>query len=275
MAAVAFAVRGDSLTARYAPGGATPGNINGVSQVNASGTGIIGAGYLDLSSTLAIRALAWPAAGNWPSSNKISVLTRAAIVGSNAASNGLFGLGWHAQIGTCMTGFQSNTLYGDVEHLSTGADIGLINGSWTPTLGQYYDIVYLFDMTSTAAGSLKIYVDGTLINDNANTGTWSTPRTNLSGYIINLGSNPAFLNTRIKVNEFVIWDGIIDPTAGGLNLNGQSRSSFISCSAFDGTTNVDPGVANVRSGTAYTIGGNSLTGTLVPSTGSRGRIVNQ
>lgn len=269
---VCFAVRGDSLTARYAPGGGAPGQVGTVSLVTTSGTGIIGSGYIDMSASYGSKGLYWPAGnGNFPTSNKVSMLFRVAIIGSNTLSNSLGGLGFVQQIGTLMAGFQSNTLYLDAEGL-TGGDIGLLNNAFTPTLGRFYDVVYTFDMTSTSnPNAIQIYVDGVLLNwNNITAPAWGAgPRTNLNAYTINLGMCPAFINTRLQVNEFVIWDGIIDPTSGGLNLNGQSRSSFVACSSFDGTVNVDPGQANVRNGQAYTIAGVAKTGTLAVPTASQ------
>lgn len=83
--------------------------------------------------------------------------------------------------------------------------------------------------------------------------------------MIGTQSTSAQNQTRIKLNEFVIWDTIIDPTSvacGGSNvsLNGSSRANFVDVTAFTGDS-TDPGIANVRSGTSYIINGSSLSGT--------------
>jgi hypothetical protein len=113
----------------------------------------------------------------------------------------------------------------------------------------------------------------------------------------------------LVLNEFVVWDEVIDPsnitlvdpntgvTSAGQSLNGSSRTGWVDVAALDGsvweslaaseirsgTTQIqagltqtgslagstDPGVANVRSGTGYTIEGSSLTGALdVPAAAS-------
>ncbi len=265
--AVTFAVRGDSLNARYAPGGATPGNLNGVTQVNAAGTGIIGAGYIEMSSTLASRGLYWPALNNFPTGNQFSFLIRCAIIGSTTSANGLLALGFPQQVGTAGLIFQSAALYQFAQSMTAVADIGLNNGAWTPTLGTYYDIVGVFDMTTNAANSLLLYIDGVQLATNNNTSNWGAGPRTTRGWQICLGMNDYGGTTRIRVNEAVIFDTLINPTAGGLNLNGASRSSFIACSAFDGGINVSAGAANIRLGdTTEVIAGITTTGTMaVPS----------
>jgi hypothetical protein len=262
MANVAFAVRGDSLTARYAPGGATPTTLNRAIQTNASGTGIIGAGYIDLDQGAnVIQALQYPGKGNIPTGNKFSILIRCAF-GVNNQLLALWGLGAYPQLGNS-GGYYDNAgaIIEFFENYSNASDIANNSVSWTPVVGQYYDIVFVCNMSSTGASNLKIYVDGVLLGSN-NGAVWPNPR-NVNHLSVMLGTT-AFVGgstTRIKVNEFVIWDDIIDPTGTGLNLNGQSRSAFVSCSVLDGSLYSDPGIANVRSGTAYTIAGSALTGT--------------
>ncbi len=60
-----------------------------------------------------------------------------------------------------------------------------------------------------------------------------------------------------QLNEAVFWDGVETPSTYG------ARTDFITASAFEGYSRTDPGVANVRNGTAYTYAGVALTGTAV------------
>jgi hypothetical protein len=67
---------------------------------------------------------------------------------------------------------------------------------------------------------------------------------NQFGMFIAIGTqnNNAFNQTRIKVNEFVIWDDIIDPTnvalvGGNGSLNGSSRTNFVSVTNTTGSGN--------------------------------------
>jgi hypothetical protein len=258
---VAFAVRGDSLTARYAPGGATPVTLNRAVQTNASGTGIIGAGYIDLDqSALVIQSLIYPGKGNIPTGNKFSVLLRCAL--GSAQFMGLWGLGCYPQLGNSGAWFDNgNLLTNYMENYSTAADLANNSQSWTPTLARYYDMVWTIDMSSTGVSNLKTYVDGVLLGSSSGA-VWPNPR-NVNHLSVMLGTT-AFVGastTRIKVNEFVIWDDIIDPTGTGLNLNGQARSSFVTCSVLDGSLYSDPGVANVKSNVVYNYAGVSETGT--------------
>lgn len=265
-ASVKFCLRGDSLNARYAPGGATPGNIAGVTQVNASGIGIIGAGYLDLSASLAARGLVFPGPGNFPTSNKFSVLIRCCFINSFSPDMGLWALGFPQQLGTAGIVQQAGTVFQDVESLTAVSDIGANQGNIATTLGQYFDIVALYDMTTTADGSLQLFVDGVQIGSNNNTSTWGSSRA-LVGYVLGIGAaSPYIGQTRIRVNEFVVWDGVIDPTniqldSGIGSLNGQTRTSFVTAAALDGSIFTDPGVANVLAPVAYEFAGVPLTGT--------------
>jgi hypothetical protein len=279
---VTFSVRGNSLSARYAPGGAANGNINGVGLVSSAGTGVIGGSYIDMSSSFATKGLYYAAQGNFPATakRKFSVLLRAALLGVGGSEYGLWALDFGQQIGTCGFGFQSNFVFQVIESVTSIADIGSNNNAWTPTRGQFYDIVCTFDASnSTNPSGLQIFIDGVLLNFNNLIGTWPNAVRDLIGFNIALGTNIFGGGTQMQVNEFVIWDDIIDPTnvildSGPGSLNGQSRTSFVAAAAFDGSIYTDPGIANVRSGINYIQAGVNLTGTLVPSTGSRGRFVN-
>ena len=74
------------------------------------------------------------------------------------------------------------------------------------------------------------------------------------------------LETKLKMNEFVLWNEVIDPTSGGLDLKGETRTSFVTSTDFDGLNSTDPGIANVLTTASYIINGSAKTGTLGVST---------
>ncbi len=271
---VIFSLRPDSFNARYAPGGATGNKSISTPTIDAgAGTGIIGNSVINLDQgATSTYGVFYRGTGNIPKTQKFSVLLRCAL-GTTSGTLALFGLGGFPNIGNMGAFFVSNSLRGFTENYTNASDIMTINESWTPSTATYYDIVYLIDMSTTSTNS-KVYVDGVQVGSSRGpSSTWSSNRL-VEHMQIALGSTyfGGTTSTRMKVNEFVIWDDIIDPTSGGLNLNGASRSSFVTASVLDGLSYSDPGIANVRLSTAYTQAGVSLTGTAAIPTAANTRL---
>ncbi len=140
-------------------------------------------------------------------------------------------------------------------------------GAWSPTSGQYYDFCIVWDGT-TGTNAFKFYIDGTLFYQATPSRAWATDSKDFIQSSIMLGVGHRGIQFGdYYTNEFIIWDETIDPTSSGLNLNGSSRSSYVSITGtLDPTDSSDPGEANVRSATAYTINGVAKTGTAaIPS----------
>lgn len=274
--AVVFAVRGDSFDARYSSSGKTPGLIAPIAAnipvIAASAiSGVIGGSVLDFDKSIALasRYAEYVGRNNTPT-KAFSVLIRLAY-GSAPGLFGIwsFGSGVQGLFNRVMLYNNGTTLNFRYYDYAQTLQINL-SGSWTATLDTIYDIFVSWDGT-TAANAAKVYVDNVLIVQ----GTASAARpTDDRNKIISIEvgcTSFDVASTRIKVNEFVIWDTVessgsvtlSDSSSGA--LNGASRTLFVNAASFDGTSNSDPGIANVKTGTAYTIAGSALTGTYTGS----------
>lgn len=279
MANVTFAVRGNSLNARYSSGGATPGIFTATtapSVVTTTATGLIGGAYIDLyKNNASRRALLYPGGKNFSTNPGISILVRCAFQ-DNASIQGLWQIGgpWSSLTPHQMYMFYVSSQLRIAIYDETGTAIGngfgtpLDNynmGSFTPTVGQYYDIL----VTSTGvagSSSYNMYIDGNFFSSAQNASSIQNPRDLGLMTHISLGTIAFDVNAPYTyINEFVIFDGIVNPasvqlTSGTGALNGASRTAFVDCLAFDGTQSTDPGTTNVKAPTAYQINGVSLIG---------------
>lgn len=288
--AIVFSYRsGDanSFDARYA-GGRKAGLTFGTGVSNAVDAGAIGGRSVQYTSPANWQAVEWSAEANTPNNRSISVVMRYApnYNGAPAGRRALWGI--QASGGTSAPNLLQ--LYHD---LTTGAlvihsinELGTtaINfssfGNWTTNVsGTWYDIVFTWDGT-TSANAVKLYIDGvafgsTLTASAALTASW----TNMYRKVISVGVTATGTASSGKLNELVILDSVIDPTAnvnlesGAGLLNGASRTSLMSdiagatLTSFEGANSTNPGIGNVTNGTSYVINGVSYTGTLVSSGG--------
>lgn len=258
-----FHLKGTGLTAYRALGKSAASQYGTVSIVAGAGTGIIEDSYINLDQgAFGQRGLVYDGNLNLPVTQKCSVLIRCSPGDTTNLLN-LFYFGGQA------SNWGNQSRFNGAGGLSTTcnqtpAGASLINqtGTLSYSAGTWYDLVWVIDGTLTT-GALKFYVDGTLITTSAFSATRAA-LTEFMGSAICIGmQNTVGQNqTRIKLGEFVIWDEIIDPTASGLNLSGSGRTSFVTSTAFDGTS-TNPGISNVRLATNYTITGTKYTGTLV------------
>ena len=273
-----FAVRG-TLTARYSSGGAT-GFASGAASVTvAADAGALSGSSIQWAANNSIKGVSWPGRSNTPNGRAISILFRyrPGYTGAPASNHSLFSLSTLGGRGIIIS----------VQHLTTSGNVSVTItnetqaavlsaqsfGAWSPTSGTWYDIVFTWDGT-TAANAIKVYVDAALLGQATGAAEFTASWTNQYFDSILLGVvNAAGSINSGRVDEVVIWGNVIDPTAvtlesGSGSLNGASRTSLVSATAFDGSTYTDPGIGNVRSGTGYTYAGSSLTGTLDVSSGS-------
>lgn len=285
MANVTFAVRGNSLNALYSKSGSTPGLYNATTPpavVTASQTGLIGGAYIDMyKNNASRRALLYPGQKNFSTNPGISILMRCAFV-DNASIGGIWQIGgpWQTITPSGMYLFYVGGQFRIAMYDETGTAIGngfgtgLDNytiGFFTPTVGQYYDIL----MTSTGVASTTgytLYVDGSIVGQAQEATSIQNPRDVGLMTHISIGTVAFDVNAPyIYVNEFVIFDGVVNPasvqlTSGLGALNGQSRTAFVQAAAFDGTVSTDPGILNVTKNLNYTINGNALVGNAPVST---------
>lgn len=272
--AVVFCVRGDSFDARYSSSGKTPALIApvlaNVPVVAASAiTGVIGGSVLDFDKAIAVtsRYAEYIGRNNTPA-KEFSVLIRLAY-GSAPGLIGVwsFGSGVQGLFNRVMIYNNGATLNFRYYDFAGNLRINL-SGAWTATIDTIYDIVVLWDGT-TSANAAKVYVDNVLIVQG--TSGLARPADDRSNIIsIELGCTSFDVaSTRIKVNEFVIWNEVIDPNSVVLSdlssaaLNGATRTLFVNASSFDAQSYSDPGITNVKLATNYIYAGSTLTGSMV------------
>lgn len=271
MPSVVFAVRGDQFNARRSFGGAVCGNFGSVSasQIVTPGSppaGLIGASYIDMELAGASARSLFYSGLNLPLTQAMSIVMRTAF-----KENTLQGL-WTFGGPTSSSAPYRTYIYYNAGSLNvliskeTGGTVASFSGTFTPTLGQFYDIV-LTCTGLTAANGAKLYVDNSLIAQGTLSSVIASPRTaGLAGQLAIGGITFDVAGSSHWLNEFGVYDGVLDPANAPLEsgtgaLNGSARTSFLFAPALDGLAQSDPGLANVKLATVYTIGGVSLTGT--------------
>lgn len=270
-----FAVRGTALNARSGLSGNnayswTPNGPTAPLTLSTTGfTGEIGASSINVNVANGNGRIGWPGYNNiaspsqWIANPGISVLSRVAFPITNTGNWGIFCLGPWGLSGP-----------GNVILFLTGGQLEIIQAGFNTTNGvvfnapaslsinTFYDIVWTWDGT-TGANAFKLYINNVLFAQMASSQAWATiaqpwPAISMGG-VGGVGSGT-------YVNEFVIWNGVINPASvlldSGLGaLSGNTRTSPVTCSVFDGSVYTDPGIAQVTNGTAYTFAGVAKTGT--------------
>ena len=262
--AVTFSLRGTSLVAHYSTSGSAAGlftnDANGVPAL-AVGTSF---GSSDIAFTLtsgtAMRGMNFPGLLNLSNNQAFAVLIRLkpAYTGSPTQNRSL----WQVTSGITSTGFGTMRMYHGsngklhiwVSRCGDGLDCFDVDttASWSPVSGTYYDVMFSWD-GSTTAGAMKFSIDGVELE----TRTATRARTNQDikytpGLIIGGNYNQPGMNA--SLNEFVFFDNAEAHVY-------SARSDFYTVAAFDGSVYTNPGIANVRSSTAYTQAGLPYTGT--------------
>ena len=269
--AITFALRGNSVNARFSTGGKTPGFFTQpdgfkVASVNSAQSGMIGSSYLDhFSPSVGRHGLLYSGQNLW-SGQPFSILWRGARkTGGDLGMFSIRGASSEAQGSVQMFRNSGAQIYFSLSNDNGVEMLGQDTVVTDLALNTFHDIVMTCTGT-TAANGLKIYKDGALVGSFTLTAA-ATATKDKGLSTINLCMVPNLLPTGNFVEEFVIWDSVIDPTSVALtsgtgSLNGAARTAFVDVASFDGQLNIDPGVGNVVAGTSYTIAGNALTGAL-------------
>lgn len=237
---IVFYANGASFNAVYAPGGNIPFKFN-PSQITTQSAGLSGTVY-DLSATQT-KFVSWTGYKNTPNGRAVSVLIRAAPQYTGTpASNWAY---WSIATGHASA---SNIFpFMELRHLTNG-NLAILGknesggttmnsgAAWSPTSGTYYDLVFTWDGTTTA-NAVKIYVNGTLLSQATSALAMSSGWTNTDWHDINIAATPNVNLSKMYVDEFVIWDSVIDPTSvtlesGTGSLNGASRTSLVAHTEF-------------------------------------------
>jgi hypothetical protein len=275
-ATIKFALHGNSLTAYKHSGagktgfGYTP--LSAIAAASEADATAIGATRLNFDTGQTdIKAMMWPGFANGSTTGKFSVLCRCSFSFTGAPGNlsSIFAISGPPLVGSAGNAMVMVNLHpdGTIRLFLNNQRGGVLFtnssfGAWTPVAGTWYDIVLTWDGT-TSANAIKLYIDATSFA-NKSAGNVSTDASGnyvQGSVILGMGTSSGFRGD-VLVNEFVIWDDVIDPTSGGLNLNGASRGSFVSVPApLDPTNSVGAGPGNIRNGTTETINGVAVTGT--------------
>jgi hypothetical protein len=268
-----FVLRGNSLTAyKHSGAGKTATLLTASVPVVLADAAAIGGQVLNFAPGGGTqRSTCYPGFSNSTLTGQISILCRFAVDYSGTPSANvpimdLNGPKMFSSSSACVKGFQiyhssaghligNTTNLGGTSVIPNNSDLG----AWSPVAGQYYDFVWTWNGSITA-GSWKLYIDGVLFATANPAQLW----VNGDGGHVSIGFGYTYnqvLQSAQKINEYVLWDSVIDPTSGGLNLNGSTRASFVTITGtLDPTNSTDPGIHEVSTGTAYIINGVSLTG---------------
>lgn len=107
-----------------------------------------------------------------------------------------------------------------------------------PTLNTWLDLLWTWDGTTTA-NAVKLWIDGTNVGSLTAAVAQGAKDSSRTEYIT-LGGISNLITARLRVNEVVIWDSVIDPsavtlTSGSGALNGASRTAFVDVTTLDGS----------------------------------------
>lgn len=274
-----FSVRG-TLTARYSTGGPTGMAFGNTAPVSAADVGALSGNSIQWAASNNAKGVCWQGRSNTPNGRAISVLyrVRPGYTGSPTTQQGSFsivcGSGKWASIEIAHT-TAGNLIVNVKNELAASVFNSVSFGAWAPVSGTWYDIVFVWDGTTTA-NAATLYVDAVALSSQTAAAAFTASWNNQYFTEINLGTgNLGSTINAGRVDEFVIWGNVIDPTAvildsGSGSLNGALRTSLVATAAFDGSTYTDPGIGNVKNGIPYIFAGSGLTGTLATSTSSGG-----
>jgi len=242
--AIVFAVRGDSLNARYSNNGATPykngvpapvvaadaTSINGVNSIDMVGSGITG------------RGLIFSGYTNTPSVIARSVLFRVKF--ASLAIMGLGGMGGFDRdpinfMGVSITATPEITV--TIANEKSQTDSGTTTSSGLGTTA-WHDIGVSWTGDTTTSGML-VAVDGVVKLTDTMTRSLPTYDDNERRGCDNhyIGSNYTAGNTHFLIDEYVVWDTVQDftsstfaLTSGAGALDGAARTAYLDVAALDG-----------------------------------------
>lgn len=245
--AITFAVRGDNMVPRYNNGFPEFG-LRGATkpEVAVDGTAIGGSSIDCDTGFVGNIGIHYQGIGNWPTTPTCSVLVRIKTA-SLTGGLGLFNSGGSCRQNAGQLSAYINGSDFRVYMRNRNGSLGINNGTISShgmSLNTWHDLVFTFTGDTTASG-FNAYVDGSLVGSLTSTRFWDNPREPVyQGLSVCLSENVQ--NGQFNLNEFVVWDEIIDPTSVGLtsgsgSLNGASRSAFVDVARYDAAASIDRG----------------------------------
>lgn len=278
MADLTFSLRGDTISAHYAPGG----ELAAAHSDNTT-TGVYSQAF-DTSTCIGGRAinfnlgngrswLIYSGIGNTPKDpvNGLSVVMRLYVEQTLPSfNNNLFQLGCrtNALIGAFTLAHRAAdglfSLYAR-NQLDANVGQGNLTGAYNPPINQFNDLVFTWGGTSTS--NLEVFLNGTTISTfNMSGGMLPTGSAQYPWHPISIGEQLNQSYSQFYLNEFLLFDGALSAASVASAFPGPSRTEFYSTPKLQGLNSTDPGVASVNSGTNYLFQGNTLTGTLTAPT---------
>lgn len=246
--AITFALRGDSLTPRYNGSGGPDYGIAGQTTQISADAGAIGGSVIDMDiGSVANMQLVYAGVNNWPNTKTVSVLIRAKF-GAVSGTLGLFNCSGPTRACNGQLALNINGSDFRAYMRNSGGQLGINNtviGAHGLSTGTWYDIVATYDGTNGADG-FEVFVDASSVGTATSSRSWNTARHKVySGLELGRGGDNVN-NTQMVVNEFVVWDEIIDPTSvtltsGSGSLNGSSRTAFVDVAEQDGSASTGGG----------------------------------
>lgn len=245
---IVFAARGNSLNARFAPGGAHGAVFGAVPAVSSSAqSGIGGSNTWDFSGAAsARRPLVFPGGLNLPlaTPNHMTVLMRVYFDSVSTDENALFKLGFGGRVpifGHEMFLTNANQIrayYYDTDDTNDA----VFSSTSLFTLSTWHDLVWQYPATALTNGN-KIYLDAVQDKQQNSVKTVKSYAEGAFGAAakVMIGYNSdANGETRCHIDEVVIWDTLINPASVGLtsgtgSLNGASRTAYVDVGVQDGT----------------------------------------
>lgn len=250
--AITFAVRGDSLNARYSSSGKTPGKHRRNSSDPAliavtTEVGCIGSSLIDLSeasiSSSATRALSWIGRNNWVATKDWSLNIRCAPQWTGVSPGAIRGL-FNLKTSGGFNGYVEAAIKTDGKF-----EVGMSNDvtsavpyvtgtyAYSPISNRINDITLAFD-----GSNCELWIDAVL-RDTLVMGAplYSAARDPLKIDSLFFGTSATRgIASNLKVEEILIWNEKIVPTSVALvsglgSLSGATRNSFVDVASFEGS----------------------------------------
>lgn len=268
---VVFAVRGDSFTPRNSQIPKHALNHAGLHSI-VSDAGALGGNAIRIGNGTNQSAVKWPGFDNLPDGGPISILIRFKnqYSGNPSGNRSIFYFGAYPNIFVQLYQLSSGTLAAIFTNDSVVFTLNGTGLSATPGFSNsdYSDLVMTYTGDNSFAG-LKFFINGAQVYQANTTNSWGGyDQNSIASFGVGGGGVQSVQIPHLDLNELVIWDEVIDPTAVDLTtgsgaLSGSSRTAFVDVAAFAPTTSTDPGVDNVRSGVNYNINGTDKVGTFL------------
>lgn len=239
MAEPIFAVRASAYNA-YKSIGDKNGTVFGTVNITAD-AGYLSGNYFDLSDTANNQGVCYSGIRNTPTTRSFSTLIRFAPTYSGVPAATRVLLNWTGGAG-------NQGLFMELRHnVTSGALLFTVRnaanqlcfnaasfGNWTSnTANTIYDVFLKWDGTTTS-NAAKLYIDGTLHGQltASNAMDSGMNETYWKSICLGIGSNSVVAISAMRLDEYCIWSGDVDPTSVALvsgtgSLNGASRTSLV------------------------------------------------